>query len=90
MFRPGRVLALVLAVLLVGAAEAVGAVPKGTHHWADFVPPDELTDLRKAEAGRQERLSLEADDARAAQSVEALAARIEKLRETLAAAAAAA
>ena len=51
---------------------------------------DELTDLHKAEAGRQERLSLEADDERAAQSVEALAARIEKLRETLAAAAAAA
>jgi len=32
-------------VLLVGAAEAVGAVPKGTHHWDDFVTPDELTDL---------------------------------------------
>lgn len=32
-------------LLLVGAAEAVGAVPKGTHHWDDFVTPDELTDL---------------------------------------------
>ena len=32
-------------VLLVGAAEAVGAVPKGTHHWDDFVTPEELTDL---------------------------------------------
>ncbi len=32
-------------VLLVGAAEAVGAVPKGTHHWDDFVTPEELTGL---------------------------------------------
>lgn len=31
--------------LLVGAAEAFGAVPKGTHHWDDFVTPDELRDL---------------------------------------------
>ena len=32
-------------VLLVGAAEAVGYVPKGTHHWEDFVTPEELADL---------------------------------------------
>ncbi|WP_010409939.1 bifunctional 2-polyprenyl-6-hydroxyphenol methylase/3-demethylubiquinol 3-O-methyltransferase UbiG [Citromicrobium sp. JLT1363] len=31
--------------LLVGAAEAVGAVPRGTHHWDDFVTPEELDDL---------------------------------------------
>ncbi|MGN3974974.1 bifunctional 2-polyprenyl-6-hydroxyphenol methylase/3-demethylubiquinol 3-O-methyltransferase UbiG [Tsuneonella sp. SYSU-LHT278] len=31
--------------LMVGAAEAVGVVPKGTHHWDDFVTPDELRDL---------------------------------------------
>ncbi len=31
--------------LLVGAAEAVGAVPKGTHHWDDFITPDELRGL---------------------------------------------
>ena len=31
--------------LLVGAAEALGAVPKGTHHWDDFATPDELRDL---------------------------------------------
>ncbi|MEL7730896.1 bifunctional 2-polyprenyl-6-hydroxyphenol methylase/3-demethylubiquinol 3-O-methyltransferase UbiG [Citromicrobium bathyomarinum] len=37
-------------LLLVGAAEAVGAVPRGTHHWDDFVTPDELTDLL-ADAG---------------------------------------
>lgn len=32
-------------VLLVGAAEAVGYVPRGTHHWSDFVTPDELAEL---------------------------------------------
>ena len=32
-------------VLLVGAAEAVGYVPRGTHHWSDFVTPEELTAL---------------------------------------------
>jgi 2-polyprenyl-6-hydroxyphenyl methylase/3-demethylubiquinone-9 3-methyltransferase len=29
-------------LLLVGAAEALGAVPRGTHHWDDFATPDEL------------------------------------------------
>ncbi len=37
-------------LLLVGAMEAVGAVPKGTHHWDDFATPDELRALL-AEAG---------------------------------------
>jgi 2-polyprenyl-6-hydroxyphenyl methylase/3-demethylubiquinone-9 3-methyltransferase len=37
-------------LLMVGAAEALGAVPKGTHHWDDFVTPDELRDLL-ADAG---------------------------------------
>ena len=32
-------------LLLVGAAEMVGAIPKGTHHWDDFVTPDELREL---------------------------------------------
>lgn len=32
-------------LLLVRAAEALGAVPKGTHHWDDFITPDELRDL---------------------------------------------
>jgi 2-polyprenyl-6-hydroxyphenyl methylase/3-demethylubiquinone-9 3-methyltransferase len=32
-------------VLLVGLAEAVGAVPRGTHHWEDFATPDELREL---------------------------------------------
>ncbi len=37
-------------LLLVGAAEAVGLVPKGTHHWDDFITPDELCALL-ADAG---------------------------------------
>lgn len=37
-------------LLLVGAAEALGMVPKGTHDWNDFVTPEELTELL-AEAG---------------------------------------
>ena len=36
-------------LLLVGAAEAVGAIPRGTHHWSDFVTPEELADLLAAE-----------------------------------------
>ena len=32
-------------LLLVGAAEAVGMVPRGTHHWDDFITPDELGNL---------------------------------------------
>lgn len=36
--------------LLVGAAELVGAVPRGTHDWNDFVTPEEL-DALLAESG---------------------------------------
>ncbi len=32
-------------LLLVGAAEALGAIPKDTHHWEDFITPDELSDI---------------------------------------------
>lgn len=32
-------------LLLVEGAERIGMVPRGTHHWADFVTPDELRDL---------------------------------------------
>ena len=32
-------------VLLVGAAEAVGYVPKGTHDWSDFITPEEFEEL---------------------------------------------
>ena len=35
-------------LLLVGAAEALGAVPKGTHHWDDFATPEELRELLAA------------------------------------------
>ena len=37
-------------LLLVGAAEALGAIPRGTHHWDDLVTPGELRELL-AEAG---------------------------------------
>lgn len=47
---------------------------------------DELDEARRDQQGRQERLRLEADDAAAAAAIEGLAARIEKLREALAAA----
>lgn len=32
-------------LLLVEGAERIGLVPRGTHHWDDFVTPDELRDL---------------------------------------------
>ena len=36
---------LLSRALLVGAAEAVGAVPRGTHEWSDFVTPPEIEGL---------------------------------------------
>jgi 2-polyprenyl-6-hydroxyphenyl methylase / 3-demethylubiquinone-9 3-methyltransferase len=35
-------------LLMVGLAEAVGAIPRGTHDWDDFVTPEELRDLLAA------------------------------------------
>lgn len=32
-------------LLLVEAAERIGTIPKGTHHWDDFVTPEELDGL---------------------------------------------
>lgn len=32
-------------LLLVEGAERLGAIPRGTHHWQDFITPDELRDL---------------------------------------------
>jgi 2-polyprenyl-6-hydroxyphenyl methylase / 3-demethylubiquinone-9 3-methyltransferase len=32
-------------LLMVEAAERIGMVPRGTHHWDDFVTPDELAEL---------------------------------------------
>ncbi len=37
-------------LLMVGAAETLGLIPRGTHDWHDFVTPEELRDLL-AEAG---------------------------------------
>jgi 2-polyprenyl-6-hydroxyphenyl methylase/3-demethylubiquinone-9 3-methyltransferase len=35
-------------LLMVEAAERLGMVPRGTHHWDDFVTPLELHDLLEA------------------------------------------
>ena len=35
-------------VLLVEAAERIGHVPRGTHHWDDFITPEELSELLAA------------------------------------------
>lgn len=35
-------------LLLVEGAERLGVVPRGTHHWDDFVTPDELEPLLRA------------------------------------------
>jgi len=35
-------------LLLVEAAERLGRVPRGTHHWDDFITPDELSELLAA------------------------------------------
>ena len=32
-------------LLMVEAAERIGMVPRGTHHWEDFVTPEELAEL---------------------------------------------
>jgi 2-polyprenyl-6-hydroxyphenyl methylase/3-demethylubiquinone-9 3-methyltransferase len=32
-------------LLMVEAAERIGMVPRGTHHWEDFVTPEELASL---------------------------------------------
>ncbi len=37
-------------LLLVEGAERLGMIPRGTHHWDDFITPDELADML-AEAG---------------------------------------
>ncbi|MDE2563242.1 MAG: bifunctional 2-polyprenyl-6-hydroxyphenol methylase/3-demethylubiquinol 3-O-methyltransferase UbiG [Sphingomonadales bacterium] len=37
-------------LLMVEGAERLGLIPRGTHHWDDFVTPEELRDLL-AEAG---------------------------------------
>lgn len=46
---------------------------------------DELNDLKREVAGRQEALPLDSEDDPAAQALEALAARLEKLSDRLAA-----
>ncbi len=43
---PNRTLAS--RALLVEGAEALGMVPRGTHHWDDFITPEELAELLEA------------------------------------------
>ena len=31
--------------LMIGAAEGFGLIPRGTHHWDDFITPEELSDI---------------------------------------------
>ena len=31
--------------LMIGAAEGIGLIPRGTHHWNDFVTPQELGEI---------------------------------------------
>ncbi len=35
-------------LLLVEGAERLGAIPRGTHHWDDFITPNELRDILAA------------------------------------------
>lgn len=32
-------------LLMIGAAEGLGMIPRGTHHWDDFITPEELGEL---------------------------------------------
>ena len=32
-------------LLMIGAAEGIGLIPRGTHHWDDFITPEELDAL---------------------------------------------
>lgn len=56
--------------------------------FASLFLADELNDLKREAAGRQAQLPLGDEDEPSARAIEALAARIEKLRERLAVAAA--
>ena len=44
-------------LLMIGAAEGIGLIPRGTHHWGDFITPEELGELL-------EEVGLEAGDPR--------------------------
>ncbi len=35
-------------LIMIGAAEALGMIPRGTHHWDDFITPEELGELLAA------------------------------------------
>ncbi|WP_420146111.1 cell division protein ZapA [Sphingobium sp.] len=78
-----------LATLIEGKARmaqqnAPGLTEVRTLLFAALFLADELNDLKRESAGRQARLQLESEDEPGAQAIEALAARIEKLRDRLA------
>ncbi|PZT88848.1 MAG: bifunctional 2-polyprenyl-6-hydroxyphenol methylase/3-demethylubiquinol 3-O-methyltransferase UbiG [Citromicrobium sp.] len=41
-------------LLMIGAAEGLGLIPRGTHHWDDFITPDELRELLEANGLRMD------------------------------------
>ena len=36
---------LPVVVTILEGAERMGAIPRGTHHWIDFITPEEMRDL---------------------------------------------
>lgn len=66
---------------------AAGLTEVRTLLFAALFLADELNDLKREAAGRQQALPLEADDEPAIRAIESLTSRIEKLRERLAASA---
>ena len=84
---------VVRVAVIVGSLRFLGrrmlpGIPLGHLLFAALFMADELNELKRAAAGRQEQLALDGDDEPAARAVEALAARVEKLSEALAARAA--
>jgi cell division protein ZapA len=79
-----------LATMIEGKARQAqqstpGLTEVRTLLFAALFMADELNDLKRERAQRQETLALETDDDEAARAIESLAARIEKLRDGLAA-----
>ncbi|KQN00919.1 hypothetical protein ASE85_08840 [Sphingobium sp. Leaf26] len=79
-----------LASLIEGKARVAqqstpGLTEVRTLLFAALFLADELNELKRENAGRQARLQLDGDDEPSARAIEALAGRIEKLRERLAA-----
>ena len=79
-----------LAAMIEGKARTAqqstpGLTEVRTLLFAALFLADELNDMKRESARKQERLALETDDESAARAIESLASRIEKLRDGLAA-----